>query len=86
MRAIELAGRRVRIPDVFARFGLIDRSGSPRLTPVSFNRHFALATLCVHVPGRYAEPSHFKIGIARLWSWAIGSSTSADQRSFDYGR
>jgi hypothetical protein len=60
-----------------ARFGRIDRSGSPRLTQVSFNRHFALATPCAHVPGRYAEPSHFKIGMAHPWSWAIGSSTSA---------
>jgi hypothetical protein len=69
-----------------ARVGHIDRSGSPRLTQVSFNRHFALATPCAHVPGRYAEPSNFKIGIAHPWSWAIGSSTSAAQRSFDYGR
>jgi hypothetical protein len=69
-----------------ARFGLIDRSGSPRLTQISFNRHFALATPCAHVPGCYAEPSNFKIGIAHPWSWAIGSSTSAAQRSFDYGR
>jgi hypothetical protein len=69
-----------------ARVGLIDRSGSPRLTQVSFNRHFALATPCAHVPGCYAEPSNFKIGIAHPWSWAIGSSTSAVQRSFDYGR
>ena len=41
---------------------------------------------CAHVPGRYAEPSNFKIGIVHPWSWAIGSSTSAAQRSFDYGR
>ena len=41
---------------------------------------------CAHVPGCYAEPSNFKIGIAHPWSWAIGSSTSAAQRSFDYGR
>jgi hypothetical protein len=32
MRAIELAGRHVRIPDVFARVGLIDRS---HLGPIS---------------------------------------------------
>ena len=69
-----------------AHFGRIDRSGSPRLTQISFNRHFALATPCAHVPGCYAEPSNFKIGIAHPWSWAIGSSTSAAQRSFDYGR
>jgi hypothetical protein len=69
-----------------ARVGVIDRSHSPRLTQVSFNRHFALATPCAHVPGCYAEPSNFKIGIAHPWSWAIGSSTSAAQRSFDYGR
>jgi len=67
-------------------FGRIDRSGSPRLTQVSFNRHFALATPCAHVPGCSAEPSHFQIGMAHPWSWAIGSSTSAAQRSFDYGR
>ena len=41
---------------------------------------------CACVPGRYAEPSHFQIGIAHPWSWAIGSSTSAAQRSFDYGQ
>ena len=69
-----------------ARFGRIDRSGSPRLTQISFNRHFALATPCAHVPGCYGDPSNFKIGIAHPWSWAIGSSTSAAQRSFDYGR
>ena len=56
-----------------ARFGLIDRRGSPRLTRISFNRHFALATPCAHVPGFYAEPSNCKIGIAHPWSWAIGS-------------
>ena len=66
-----------------ARFGLIDRSDSPRLPQVSFRRHFALATPCAHVPGRYAEPSNFKISMAHPWSWAIGSSTSAAQRSFD---
>src|ERR1700693_5353411 len=69
-----------------ARVGHIDRSGSPRLTQIAFNRHFALATPCAHVPGCYAEPSNFKIGIAHPWSWAIGSSTSAAQRAFDYGR
>jgi hypothetical protein len=61
-------------------------SGSPRLTQIPFNRHFALATPCAHVPGCCAEPSNFKIGIAHPWSWAIGSSTSAAQSSFDYGR
>jgi hypothetical protein len=35
------------------------------------------------VPRRYAEAKNFPIGIARSWSWAIGSSTSAAQRSFD---
>ncbi len=68
------------------RAGHIDRSGSPRLTQISFKRHFALATPCVYVPGCYAEPSDFKIGITYPWSWAIGSSTSTAQRSFDYGR
>ena len=77
---------RPRVSRVTGAVGRIDRSGSPRLTQVSFNRHFALATPCAHVPGRYAEPSNFKIGIAHPWSWAIGSSTSAAQRSFDYGR
>jgi len=38
---------------------------------------------CANVPGRYAEPSNFQIGMAHPWSWAIGSSTSAAQRSFD---
>jgi hypothetical protein len=76
--------RRVR---GFARyFVMVDRSGSSRLTQISFNRHFALATPCAYVPGCYAELSNFKIGVAHPWSWAIGSSTSAAQRSFDYGR
>jgi hypothetical protein len=52
------------IDRIVARFELIDRSDSHRLTQVSFKRHFALATPCAHVPGRYAEPSHHKIGIA----------------------
>jgi hypothetical protein len=69
-----------------ARVGLIDRSGSPRLRQISFNRHIALATPCANVPWCYAEPSNFKNGIAHPWSWVIGSSTSAAQRSFDYGR
>ncbi len=38
---------------------------------------------CACVPGRYAEPSNFKIGLAHPSSWAIGSSTSAVQRTFD---
>jgi hypothetical protein len=61
------------IDRIVARFGLIDRSDSPRLTQVSFKRHFALATPCAHVPGRYAEPSHFKIGMApvELGHWLI---------------
>ena len=58
-------------PEV-AHLGRIDRSGSPRLTQITFNRHFALATPCAQVPGCYAEPSNFKIGIANPWSWAIG--------------
>jgi hypothetical protein len=66
---------------IAARVGRIDQSGSPRLRQISFNRHFALATPCAHVPGCSAEPSNFKIGIAHPWSWAIGSSTSAAQRS-----
>jgi hypothetical protein len=65
---------------------VINRGGSPRLTQISFNRHVAMATPCAPVPGCYAEPSNFKIGIAHPWSWAIGSPTSAAQRSFDYGR
>ena len=69
-----------------ARVGLIDRSGSPRLTQISFNRHFVLAKPCAHVPGCYGELGNFKIGIAHPWSWAIGSSINAAQRSFDYGR
>src|SRR5204862_6624987 len=35
------------------------------------------------VPGRYAEPHNVKNLVAHPWSWAIGSSTSAAQRSFD---
>jgi hypothetical protein len=94
-----------------ARFGLIDRSHSPRLARVSFKRHFgallthalcaegetpdwrsppsvrsgpfAMAGPCARVPGRYAEPRNVKNPVAHLWSWAIGSSTSAAQRSFD---
>jgi hypothetical protein len=66
---------------IAARVGRIDQSGSPRLRQISFNRHFALATPCAHVPGCSAEPSNFKIGIAHPWSGAIGSSTSAAQRS-----
>jgi len=42
-----------------------------------------IATPCARATGRYAEPKNFKIGIAHSWSWAIGSSTSAAQRSFD---
>jgi hypothetical protein len=49
-----------------ARVGHIERSGSPRFTHVSLNLHFALATPRAHVPGRFAEPSNFKIGIALI--------------------
>jgi hypothetical protein len=94
-----------------ARVGLIDRSHSPRLPRVSFERHFgalmthalcaegetpdwrsppsvgsrpfAIAGPCARVPGRYAEPRNVKNLVAHPWSWAIGSSTSAAQRSFD---
>src|SRR5208282_3956846 len=67
----------------FTRVGHIDRSRSPRLTQVSFKRHFALATPCAHVPGRYSGPSNFKSCVAHSWSWDIGSSTSAAQRSLN---
>ena len=53
------------------------------LQPTVGSCPFAIAMPCARVPGRYAEPSNFKIGIAHPWSWAIGSSTSAAQRSFD---
>ena len=44
---------------------------------------FAIAGPCARVPGRYAEPRNVKNLVAHPWSWAIGSSTSAAQRSFD---
>jgi hypothetical protein len=46
-------------------------------------RSSPLTTACARAPRRYAEAKNFPIGIARSWSWAIGSSTSAAQRSFD---
>ena len=67
------------------RVGLIDRSHSPRLTLVTLERRFALATPCTHVPGRYSGPSKFKSRVAHPWSWDIGSSTSAAQTSFEHG-
>ena len=47
---------------------------------------FAIAGPCARVPGRYAEPRNVKNRVAHPWSWAIGSSTSAAQRSFEHGR
>src|SRR5262249_3145164 len=44
---------------------------------------WTLTTPCARASRRYAEPKNFPIGIAHPWSWAIGSSTSAAQRSFD---
>ena len=44
---------------------------------------FAIAGPCARVPGRYAEPRNVKNLVAHPWSWAIGSSTSAAQMSFD---
>ncbi len=41
-------------------FSYIDRSHSPRLTRVSFNGQFAMATPCAHVHGRYYGPSNFR--------------------------
>ena len=53
-----------------ARFGLIDRSGSPRLAQISFNRHFALATPCAHVPGCSGQPVVARGGPRRAtWRW-----------------
>jgi hypothetical protein len=69
-----------------ARIGHIDRSHSPRLTQVSLERHFALATPCAHVPGRYPGPSNLKSRVAHPWSWDIGSSTSAAQTSLNMVR
>src|SRR5271157_4474752 len=46
-------------------------------------RALTITTPCARAPRRYAEPKNFQIGIAHSWSWAIGSSTSAAQRSFD---
>src|SRR5262245_20184193 len=44
---------------------------------------WTLTTPCARASRRDAEPKNFPIGIAHPWSWAIGSSTSAAQRSFD---
>ena len=46
-------------------------------------RAWTITTPCARAPRRYAEPKNFQIGNAHSWSWAIGSSTSAAQRSFD---
>src|SRR5262249_49151326 len=46
-------------------------------------RTLTITTPCARAPGQHAEPKDFQIGIAHSWSWAIGSSTSAAQRSFD---
>jgi hypothetical protein len=46
-------------------------------------RALTITTPCARAPRRSAEPKNFPIGIAQWWSWAIGSSTSAAQRSFD---
>jgi hypothetical protein len=109
--AVERRGRHPRRARSVARFGLIDRSHSPRLPRVSFKGHFgalmthalcaegetpdwrsppsvgfgpfAIAGPCALVPGRHAEPRNVKHLVAHPWSWAIGSSTSAAQRSFD---
>jgi hypothetical protein len=51
-----------------------------------YDCHFTLATSCALSPGPYADASNFTFGIARPWSWAVGSSTIASQRLFDYGR
>jgi hypothetical protein len=42
-----------------------------------------MAVPCARAPGRHAEPSNIENLVAHPWSWAIGSSTSAAQRSFD---
>jgi hypothetical protein len=44
---------------------------------------FAMAVPCARVPGRYAEPRNVKNLVVHPWSGAIGSSTSAAQKSFD---
>jgi hypothetical protein len=46
-------------------------------------RSSTFTTPCARAPRRYASAKNFPIGIAHSWSWAIGSSTSAAQRSFD---
>jgi hypothetical protein len=46
-------------------------------------RAWTITTPCARAPRRDAEPKNFPIGIAHSWSWAIGSSTGAAQRSFD---
>jgi hypothetical protein len=61
--------------------GQIDRSHSPRSIQVSSKRHFALATPCAHVLGRYSGPSNVKSRGAHPRSRDIGSSTSAAQKS-----
>ncbi len=54
-----------------------------RLPPSVGSGRFAIAGPCARVPGRYAEPRNVKNLVAHPWSWAISSSTSAAQRSFD---
>ena len=58
------------------RFGLIDRSHSPRLIQVSFKCHFSLATPCAHLPRCYSGPSKF-----RAVSPPCGAGTSGHQQA-----
>jgi hypothetical protein len=53
------------------------------LTQASFKHHFALATPCAYVAGRYSGPSNFESPSAHPWSWGIGSSTGAAQTSLN---
>jgi hypothetical protein len=76
------------IPSDEARHGSTLVAGALRAsvgsTEVTVCPHtWTLTTPCARASRRYAEPKNFPIGIAHPWSWAIGSSTSAAQRSFD---
>jgi hypothetical protein len=46
-------------------------------------RALTITTPCARAPRRDAEPQNLSIGVANWLSWAIGSSTSPAQRSFD---
>jgi hypothetical protein len=49
-------------------------------------RSSTLTTPCARAPRRYAEATNFPIGIARSWSWAIGSPSCSLGSSTSRGR